>query len=83
LGFGLARFLLFGSWLTRWGILVFPAWVLVVNLYILIDNLRRAPGEAEGNPASKFPYGPTEGVTSVPRQLGDYAGRWLNVDKPV
>jgi hypothetical protein len=51
LGFGLARFLLFGSWLTRWGILLFPAWVLVVNLYILIDNLRRAPGEVEGNPA--------------------------------
>jgi hypothetical protein len=51
LGFGLAPFLLFGSWLTRWSILVFPAWVLVVNLYILIDNLRRAPGEDEGNPA--------------------------------
>jgi len=51
LGFGLAPFLVFGSWLTRWSILVFPAWVLVVNLYILIDDLRRAPGEDEGNPA--------------------------------
>jgi len=50
LGFGLAPFLLFGSWLTRWSILVFPAWVLVVSLYILIDNLSRAPGEDEGNP---------------------------------
>jgi hypothetical protein len=50
LGFGLAPFLLFGSWLTRWSILVFPAWVLVVSLYILIDNLNRAPGEDEGNP---------------------------------
>jgi hypothetical protein len=51
LGFGLALFLLFGSCLTRWSILVFPAWVLVVNFYILIDNLRRAPREDEGNPA--------------------------------
>jgi hypothetical protein len=43
LGFGLALFLLFGSGITRWSIMVFPLWVLVVSFYILIDNLRRPP----------------------------------------
>jgi hypothetical protein len=43
LGYGLSLFLLFGSGITRWSIMVFPLWVLVVSLYILIDNLRRLP----------------------------------------
>lgn len=43
LGYGLAVALLFGSELTRWSMLAFPLWVLVVSLYILFDNLRRPP----------------------------------------
>jgi hypothetical protein len=46
LGFGLAPF---PVWQLAHA-LEHP-WVLVVNLYILIDNLRRAPGEDEANPA--------------------------------
>jgi hypothetical protein len=45
LGYGLALFLLFGSGITRWSVMVLPLWVLVISLDILIDNLRR-PSEA-------------------------------------
>lgn len=40
LGYGLSLILLFGSGISRWSFIVFPLWVLVVSLYILIDNLR-------------------------------------------
>ena len=45
LGFGLGLALLFGSGITRWSLIVFPLWVLVISCYILIDNLRQ-PAEA-------------------------------------
>lgn len=47
LGYGLAVALLFGSGLTRWSMMAFPAWVLVVSVYILIDNFRRSPEAPE------------------------------------
>jgi hypothetical protein len=45
LGFCLGLALLFGSGITRWSVVVFPLWVLVISSYILIDNLRQ-PAEA-------------------------------------
>ena len=46
-GYGLSLPLLFGSRLIDWGFLVFPGWVLLMSIYILIDNLR-APKDAMG-----------------------------------
>ena len=46
LGYGLSLMLLFGSGVTRWSVAVFPLWVLVISLYILIDNLRHPPEAA-------------------------------------
>ena len=43
LGFGLSVALVFGSGLTRWSVMAFPMWVLVVSVYILLDNLRTPP----------------------------------------
>lgn len=40
LGYALALMLLFGSGFSRWSFMVFPLWVFVVSLYILIDNMR-------------------------------------------
>lgn len=43
LGYGLAVALLFGSGFTRWSMMAFPAWVLIISVYILMDNLSRSP----------------------------------------
>ncbi len=40
LGYAAAAFLLLGSGYFDWVLFVFPAWVLLVSCYILIDNLR-------------------------------------------
>lgn len=40
-GFALSLPLLFGSRMIDWGSLVFPAWVLLVSVHVLADNLRR------------------------------------------
>jgi hypothetical protein len=40
LGYAAAVFLLFGSGYFDWVLFVFPAWVLLVSSYILLDNLR-------------------------------------------
>jgi len=40
LGYLLALVLLFGSYLIDWSFIVLPAWVLLVSIHILIDNLR-------------------------------------------
>lgn len=40
LGYALALMLLFGSGFSRWSFMVFPLWVFIVSLYILIDNMR-------------------------------------------
>lgn len=40
LGYACAAFLLFGSGYLDWALFAFPAWVLLVSSYILVDNLR-------------------------------------------
>lgn len=40
-GYTLALLLLFGSYYISWSFVVFPFWVLLYSIYILIDNLRR------------------------------------------
>lgn len=39
LGYCLALILLLGSYYISWSVIVLPLWVLLVSLYILIDNL--------------------------------------------
>jgi len=39
LGLFLAAILLIGSYFIGWGIAVFPCWVFLISVYILIDNL--------------------------------------------
>jgi hypothetical protein len=41
LGYALALFLLFSGRYIEWILMVFPLWVLLISIYILIDNLRR------------------------------------------
>ncbi len=48
LTYGLALLLLVSSNLTLWLILVFPAWVFVISVFILIVSLRGGQAEAEG-----------------------------------
>ena len=43
LGFALALLLLFASGTVSWSFLVFPFWVLLTSVFILVDNLRRRP----------------------------------------
>ena len=52
LGYAFALFLLLSGRYIDWILLVFPMWVLLISIYILIDNLRRpsqtsatSPGE--------------------------------------
>jgi hypothetical protein len=42
LGYASALMLLIGSSFLDWILLLFPAWVLLVSIYILIDNFREA-----------------------------------------
>jgi hypothetical protein len=50
LGYASALFLLIGSGYLEWTLFIFPAWVLLVSVYILIDNLRGSNnlGSTEG-----------------------------------
>lgn len=45
LGYALAALLLFGSYWITWSFLVFPVWVLVMSLHILVDNFRHPQPE--------------------------------------
>ncbi len=47
LGYLCALFLLFGSEQFDWALMVFPAWVLLVSSYILVDNLLGSPQAAQ------------------------------------
>jgi hypothetical protein len=40
LGYVLASILLLGSFYLSWSFIVLPVWVLLISIYILIDNLR-------------------------------------------
>jgi hypothetical protein len=48
LTYALALLLLVSSNLTLWLILIFPAWVFVISMYILVISLRGEQAEAEG-----------------------------------
>jgi hypothetical protein len=48
LGYASALFVLFGSSYFDWVLFVFPCWVLLVSVYILIDNLWTSPMVAAG-----------------------------------
>jgi hypothetical protein len=48
LSYALALVLLVSSDLTAWLILVFPTWVFVISVFILIESLRGQIAEAEG-----------------------------------
>jgi hypothetical protein len=40
LGYVLALILLLGSYYLSWSFIVLPVWVLLISIYILMDNLR-------------------------------------------
>jgi hypothetical protein len=40
LGFGLALFVLIGSYFLSWSVMVLPVWVMVISVYILMHNMR-------------------------------------------
>ena len=41
-GYGLALFILLGSYYIDWSFVIFPLWVLLLSTYILVDNLRHS-----------------------------------------
>jgi hypothetical protein len=43
LGYVLSLLLLFGSYYIRWSFVVFPLWVFLISVCILVENLRRPP----------------------------------------
>jgi hypothetical protein len=45
LGYVLSPLLLFGSYYFRWSFIIFPLWVFLLSVSILVDNLRR-PSQA-------------------------------------
>jgi len=48
LSYALALLLLVSSDFTSWLVLVFPAWVFVISVFILVVSLRGEEAEAEG-----------------------------------
>src|SRR5271166_1245267 len=53
LGFACALLLLLSGRYIEWILMVFPLWVLLISIYILIDNLRRTSQTAPTNPGLK------------------------------
>jgi len=53
LSYALALLLLVSSDFTSWLILVFPAWVFVISMFILVVSLRGEEAEAEGTLGSQ------------------------------
>ncbi len=51
LGFALALLLLFSGRYVEWIIMVFPLWVLLISIYILIDNLGASSQSVARSPA--------------------------------
>ena len=50
LGYACALFLLLSGRYVEWVLMLFPMWVLLISIYILIDNLRRPPQAAATSP---------------------------------
>ena len=42
-GYALSLPLLFGSYYISWSFFVFPVWVALISIFIIVDNLRRRP----------------------------------------
>jgi hypothetical protein len=42
-GYALSLLLLFGSYYISWSFFVFPVWVALISIFIIVDNLRRRP----------------------------------------
>jgi hypothetical protein len=53
LGYVLALLLLVSISRVSWIFLVFPLWILLISVYILIENYRRGPGVAASSPAKQ------------------------------
>ena len=54
LGYALALFLLLSGRYIEWILMVFPLWVLLISIYILIDNLRRTVSNRGEKPGDKL-----------------------------
>ena len=52
LGYAFALFLLLSGRYVEWTLMLFPLWVLLVSIYILIGNLRRLPQVAAVSPGT-------------------------------
>jgi hypothetical protein len=52
LGYAFALFLLLSGRYIEWILVLFPIWVLLISIHILIDNLRRSPQSAETSPGT-------------------------------
>jgi len=47
---GLALVLLLSIGLSQWVVPIFPAWVLLISVVVLVRNLNDRPGDAAGAP---------------------------------
>jgi len=52
LGYAFALFLLLSGRYIEWILMLFPMWVLLISIYILIDNLRGPPQAAATSPGT-------------------------------
>jgi hypothetical protein len=66
LGYVLALLLLVSISHVSWAILVFPLWILLISVYILIENYRRGPLAARGSGAAAS--GPDTATSSPAKQ---------------
>jgi hypothetical protein len=48
-GYAAAAFLVIGSGILDWVLFVFPCWVLLLGMDVLLDNLRRPPPASAGH----------------------------------
>jgi hypothetical protein len=46
-GYALSLLLLFGSYYISWSFFVFPVWVALISIFIIVDNLRRRPATGD------------------------------------
>jgi len=52
LGYAFALFLLLSGRYIEWSLMLFPIWVLLISIHILIDNLHRSLQSAETSPGT-------------------------------
>ncbi len=48
-GYALALLLLFGSYYISWSFVVFPLWVFLISVFILVDHIGRSPQAKRGD----------------------------------